>query len=114
LLAGGLDIVSKSLPVSSAAKSDPRALEMIRVWMANRSLHTVLNVGFWHDQGMDEADAWGILLSDMVRHIAAAHEESSGRDRRETIVAIREAFDREITKPTSEVRGSFVGRRHET
>jgi hypothetical protein len=83
---------------------------MIRVWVADGGLHTALNIGFWHDQGMNEPDAWGVLLSDMIRHIAAAHEEAYGNDRRETIVAIREAFDREITKPTSGVRGSFVSK----
>ena len=106
--------MSNSLPAPSAAKSDPRALEMIRVWVAKKGLHTALNIGFWHDQEMYEADAWGILLADMGRQIAAAHEEAYGRDRRETVVAIREALDREFTRPTSEVRGSFVGKRQGT
>jgi Domain of unknown function (DUF5076) len=113
-LARGLDIVSKSLPVPSAAKSDPRAMEMIRVWIAKDGLHTALRIDFWHDQGMNEADAWGILLSDMIRHLAEAHEEAYGRDCRESILAIREAFEREIMKPTSGVRGSFTGKREVT
>ena len=101
----------KSLPLPPAAKSDPQALEMIRVWVAKEGLHTALRVGSWHDRGMDEADAWGVLLSDVIRHVAEAHEEATGRDRRETAVAIREALEREIMKPTSGVRGSFVSER---
>lgn len=84
---------------------------MIRVWIANEGLHTALQVGFWQDRGINEADAWGLLLADMIRHIADAHEEQYGRDRRETVTAIREAFEREMAKPTTKVRGSFLGRR---
>src|SRR4051794_27808233 len=79
----GHDPMRKSLPLPPAAKSDPQALEMIRVWVAKEGLHTTLRIGSWHDQGMDEADAWGIPFSDVIRHVAEAHEEASGRDRRE-------------------------------
>jgi hypothetical protein len=84
---------------------------MIRVWVAKEGLHTAIRIGFWQDRGINEADAWGILLADVVRHVANAHDEEHGRDPRGTIIAVREAFDREMSKPTTEVRGSFVGKR---
>jgi hypothetical protein len=89
-------------------------MEMIRVWIAKGSMHTALNIGFWEGRDMNEADAWGILLADAVRHIANAHGEEYGRDPRETITSIREAFEREMAKPTTVVRGSFVGKRRLT
>jgi hypothetical protein len=100
--------MSHPLIIPEAAQSDPRSLEMIRVWIAKGGLHISLNVGYWEAQNINESDAWGMLVADMTRHIANAHEEAFGRDPRATIVAIREAFEREFAKPTSETKGSFA------
>lgn len=100
--------MANALLIPDAAQTDPRSLEMIRVWIADKGLHITLNIGHWHSQGINEADAWGMLLADMTRHIADAHEEGFNRDSRETIVAIRQAFEREISKPTTDTRGSFA------
>jgi hypothetical protein len=45
---------------------------------------------------------------------ASCEEEEYGRDPRETIAFVREAFARELTKPTSKLQGSFVGKRRST
>ena len=108
-----LDNMVKSLPVPAPAKRDPRAVEMLRSWIAQDKLHVVVNIGFWErpEQGrVDERDAWGILLADTARHIANAHEEEYGRDPRETLTFIAEAFERELAKPTSTHSGKFVRR----
>ena len=47
-------------------------------------------------------------MADMARHIASAHEAAYGRDPRETLIAIRESFEREIEKPTSAHTGAFM------
>ncbi len=99
--------MSKSLPIPGAAKADSGSLEMIRVWIAKGGLHTSLKIGFWKDRDLNEPDCWGVLLADTVRHVANAHEEQYGRDPRETMIAIRQAFERELARPTSPVRGSF-------
>jgi hypothetical protein len=105
--------MNKSLPIPAPAKRDPRAVEMVRTWIAEGKLHVALNIGFWEQpkRGIDERDAWGIPMADMVRHIANAHEEEYGRDPRETLVMIRDAFEREIEKPTSAHIGKFTKRR---
>jgi hypothetical protein len=84
---------------------------MVRSWIAEGDLFVVLNIGFWEqpERGIDEREAWGMLMADMVRHIANAHEEEYGRDKRETLNLIREAFEREIVKPTSSHSGKFAG-----
>ena len=41
----------------------------------------VLNIGFWKGRGLNKRRAWGILLADMLHHIANAHEAEYGRDR---------------------------------
>jgi hypothetical protein len=102
--------MAKSLPIPIPAKRDPRSVEMVRTWIAEEGVHIALNIGFWEqpERGIDERDAWGILMADMARHIANAHKAEYGRDPRETLIAIREAFEREIEKPTSSHTGAFV------
>jgi hypothetical protein len=84
---------------------------MIRVWLANQQQHVVLNIGFWEDRGLDERAAWGIVIADMVRHIADAHQSEYGHAPAETISIIRRAFEAEMDTPTSERLGQFVKER---
>jgi hypothetical protein len=81
---------------------------MIRVWLANQRQHCVLNIGFWEDRGLDERAAWGIVLADMVHHIANAHRSEFGHDPQESIAKIRKAFEAEMEHPTSARLGEFV------
>jgi Domain of unknown function (DUF5076) len=100
--------MAHELTIPPVAKSDPRSLEMIRVWLAKGQLHCVLNIGFWEEQGLDERQAWGILLADMVHHIANAHESEYGRDKRESLAMIRETLEIEMNHPTPARCGDFV------
>ncbi len=84
------------------------SVEMIRVWLANEQQHVVLNIGFWEERGIDERSAWGIVLADVVHHIANAHCDEYGHDPAETIRKIRESFNAEMGDPTSARVGSFV------
>lgn len=71
-------------------------------------LHCVLNIGLWEGQGLDERQAWGILLADMLHHIADAHKAEYGRDQGESIALIREALAAELDYPTSARLGEFM------
>jgi hypothetical protein len=84
---------------------------MIRVWLANQQQHVVLNIGFWEDRGLDERSAWGIVIADMIRHIADAHQSEYGHDTAETVSIIRQAIEAEMGNPTSERLGQFVKER---
>jgi len=95
------------LPIPPAALKDHKAIEMIRTWVAAEQLHCCVNIGHWHGE-FDEPSAWGILLADVVRHVANALEEEFGMDVREAIPAIRESFLAELAKPTSMHQGRYV------
>jgi predicted RNase H-like HicB family nuclease len=97
----------RELPIPPIALAYP-SIEMIRVWLANQRQHIALNIGFWEVRGIDEPLAWGILIADMVHHIAAAHEAEYARDRQETITRILNALQAEMDQPTSERLGEFV------
>ena len=102
--------MANELPIPPEAKASP-AVEMIRVWLAKEQAHVVLNIGFWEDRGLDERSAWGILLADMIHHVANAHESEYGHDANETIAKIRRALEAEMDGPTSERLGDFVNER---
>jgi hypothetical protein len=104
--------MAKELPIPPEALAY-RSVEMIRVWLANQQQHVVLNIGFWEDRELDERAAWGIVIADMVRHIADAHQSEYGHDPAETASIIRRAFEAEMGNPTSERLGQFVKERRE-
>ena len=104
----------RELPIPPQALDAPRSVEMIRVWLASEHVHCVLNIGFWEGRGHDERDCWGILLADMLHHIANAHQSEYGREPQETIDRIRAALSVELDHPTSERLGGFVARRDDT
>ncbi len=101
-------IEGQQLPIPFPAQQDPRSREMIRAWIANNGLHVSLNVGMWEKQGIDEPYGWGIMLADVVRHVANALNERSGKDILETIGSIREEFLIELAHPTSGHHGKFA------
>jgi Domain of unknown function (DUF5076) len=78
---------------------------MIRAWIANKGLHCALNVGTWREK---ETVGWGILLSDVARHIADALEKDQGQDRVQALKVIRDVFNDELNAPTADVAGDFV------
>jgi len=64
---------SREIPIPPGALTDPDSRELVRAWVANNSLHCSLNFGNWGD---DEAIGWGVLLSDIARHVADAQRNS--------------------------------------
>ena len=103
--------MARELPIPPEAL-DHRSVEMIRVWLANEQQHVVLNIGFWEDRGLDERAAWGIVVADMVRHIADAHQSEYGHDPADTAAIILRAFNAEMGAATSKRLGQFIKERH--
>lgn len=95
-------------PIPGPALRDEAAVEMLRVWIAERGLHCSLKVGMFRDMGVDEPRAWGKMLADAARHVAAATSETLAVDSSAALDALRKAFIDELAKPTSPISGSFV------
>lgn len=95
------------LSVPGHAIADPRAVEMVRAWIANQGLHCSLRIGYWEDVGVKEEKAWGMFLADVVRHVADALA-GSGKVKSETVAEIRKSFLAELDRPTSSTAGDFV------
>ena len=93
------------LTVPPSARSDKHAQEVLRAWIVNGGLHCSLTVdGF----GEEERTVWGILLTDVVRHVANALQEAKGWDKAETVQEIRRIFNAELDAPTAEPSGKLL------
>lgn len=93
------------LAIPPSALSDANAHELIRAWAAHKGLHCSLNVGSWGD---NERVAWGVVLSDVARHVADAMRQQKGWDKAQTIREIRRVFNEELDSPTAEAEGGFL------
>lgn len=61
------------LKIPEGVMDDPNATEMIRVWIGNRDIHVSMLLGMWEEASnhdIDEREAWGEMLADLIRHIA--------------------------------------------
>ena len=97
----------RTLQIPPAAKRDEDAIQMLTAWIAESGLHCTMNVGMWSAAGRNEPAAWGILLADVVRHLANAIESEQGIDRSDVIAEIVDSFQNELESPTSEATGDF-------
>jgi hypothetical protein len=48
---------------------------------------------------------WGLVLADVMRHLANAYEQVEGRDRSRTFERIRAGLEAELSSPTDRPRG---------
>ena len=71
-----------------------QAIELARIWALDGAQHVTINVQLWNDPA-----AWGMMLVDFARHIAAAYSES-GLDEDEALARLRAGFDAEWKHPS--------------
>jgi hypothetical protein len=96
-------------PIPPPALRDENAVEMLRVWIAERGLHCSMKVGMYQEgMGIPEVDAWGTILADITRHLADALQSKYGLSQDDSINKIKESYLSEISKPTSNTDGGFV------
>ncbi len=99
-----------ALPIPPAALRDEKAVHMLGAWIAEKGLHCSMNVTFFENNGHVEADAWGIMLADVIRHLADALNKHSGVNRLASIEAIVQSMQAELEEPTSGTEGDFVAK----
>lgn len=96
-------------PIPEAALADEDSVEMLRVWIAAKGLHCSLKVGMYKEGKTSlEENAWGTILADVARHIAAALEDGYGVDPEESLRLIRAKFDAELGASPPRMTGGFV------
>lgn len=91
---------SDQLDIPDPAKRDQKSFELLRIWVANKGQHVSLRTGVWKDPA-----AWGIMLSDLMHHIADAYCQEEGFDPMETLQRIKAGLDAELSSPTDRPSG---------
>jgi hypothetical protein len=98
--------VPQELPIPTNVSSDEEASELIRAWAAHGGLVCSLNPEAWPK---DQAPvAWGIVLSDVARHVAYTLHQAHGLNRDSVLSRLRDVFDKELDQPSGESKGNFV------
>jgi hypothetical protein len=92
----------RGLPTPSDIASDPKAQEILSLWIIDGSPFCLIQVG-WNNPA-----AWGLALADVARMIGNALRDSQGIDPKEAVTVLRELFNRELDQPTAETTGKFV------
>jgi hypothetical protein len=83
--------VMNERPIPEAALRDENAVEMVRVWIAEKKLHCSIKIGMYREgMNIPEEKAWGTILADITRHIANAMEQAYGEDKLNTLRAVTE------------------------
>jgi hypothetical protein len=96
-------------PIPEAALLDENSVEMLRVWIADKKLHSSLKVGMYREtMNIPEEKAWGRILADVARHIADALQEGYSTNKEDSLNQIRAAFNRQLEEPATAVKGGFV------
>ncbi|WP_206425890.1 DUF5076 domain-containing protein [Ralstonia solanacearum] len=96
-------------PIPPAALRDEDAVEMLRVWIAEKKLHCSMKVGMYLEaMNISEEMAWGVILADATRHIANALEFGYSENRDVSIEKIKESYLKELAEATSDAAGDFV------
>jgi len=85
-----------------AVRSDPKAFEILRVWIAKKGQHVSLRTDVWEDPA-----AWGLMLADLASHIANSYQQSSGLAPLKTLQRIKAALDVELGAKTGELTGEI-------
>ena len=98
----------KELTIPPAAVADDDSVELLRAWVADGGQWVSLNPHLYRHREFEEEWAWGLFLADTIRHLARAIGAESGKDERKIIKGIRKAFDGEIKKPTTAIRGGYL------
>jgi len=94
---------SHELPIPPLAAQDDRARELLRVWAAAGKDHVVLATGLW-----DDPACWGIMLVDLIKHVAQSYEQSRGDSKEQVLARVKEGFDAEWKKATDEPEGKLL------
>ncbi len=96
--------LDKTLSIPPVAQRDKASFEVMRVWIAEQGQHVSIRSGAWEDPF-----AWGIVLADLARHIALAHElQGEAADKDAFLERLLEGFHVEIDNPTDEPEGEVT------
>jgi hypothetical protein len=110
----GYEIIRKKqmneLQIPEGIQDDPNAMEMIRVWIGNKDIQVSMLLGMWEEASnfeMDERDAWGELLADLIRHIANGLTQSHDYQKDASEMRIANSLIRHLGYGANTIQGEI-------
>lgn len=91
------------LIIPAPARLDPKAFEVLRVWVTHSGQHVSIRADVWDDVGN-----WGIMLADLAGHVANAYHQQRGVDRAKALERIKALLDAELSFPTDTPAGKVI------
>jgi hypothetical protein len=82
------------LPTPAETRTARDAKEIASVWLVDETPTYVLGDPKW-----DDVAAWGIVIADLARHVAAAYSGGRATTEREVLKRIRAGFEVELDSP---------------
>lgn len=92
--------VQDQLQVPPEVHRDPKSFELLRVWIAHKDQHVSLRTAAWEDPA-----AYGIMLCDLMKHIANAYSQNEGWKWQDAFNRIRAGLNAELDSPTDTPTG---------
>jgi hypothetical protein len=86
----------KELKLPDELTQATNAKELMRIWIADDQQSVVFDDVFWTDPA-----AWGLLLVDLIHHIANAYAHSNNQNFEVAFERIKVGLEAEINFPTS-------------
>ncbi|HSM20350.1 MAG TPA: DUF5076 domain-containing protein [Hyphomicrobiales bacterium] len=87
--------IPAELPFPPQAVGNAEAVELLRAWVVDGGLSVSLRAKVFAD-----IDSWGLLLVDILRHVARAYESEGEGDFETNAAKILDMFQAEIGHPT--------------
>jgi Domain of unknown function (DUF5076) len=97
------DASRNALRIPPGAEKDPKAFELVRAWVAEGDLHVSLQMGGW-----DDPTAWGVVLADLVRHVARFYAEQKKLNPEQTMQRVRATMESELDEAEEEQEDGLV------
>jgi hypothetical protein len=72
---------------------DSKAVELLRLWVSEDNQHYILRAG-----ALEDPSNWGIILANLMRHIAYTYEQEEGMDQEEVLQMIYDTFNDDLTE----------------
>lgn len=91
------------LIIPPAAKEDPNAFEILRVWAANDEQHVTI-----HSELQGKAYDFGYMLADLALHGARLYSERFTISLKDALNDIVRGFNDEIEDQESEISGGML------
>jgi hypothetical protein len=99
-----LDQAMRELPIPPDARTATRAIEIARGWIVDNRLQCSLFPTIWQDT----PEVWGILLADLMSHIAQALAKETDLTEDQLRRIISKRLIDELRAPTAKHTGDYV------